>query len=61
VLVMSVSELIEQKEQLGELQGKKLSAKSKKCGSWLRGVSFLSRVASSGGMIVDSSEVDVVF
>jgi hypothetical protein len=29
---MFVSELIEQKEQLGELQGKKLSAKSMKLG-----------------------------
>lgn len=45
---------------LQTLQEKKLCAKLSKCEFWLREVSFLSYLISSGGITIDSSKVDAV-
>ena len=42
------------------LKEKKLYAKLLKCEFWLREVSFLGHVISSGGIIVNPSKVDAV-
>ena len=42
------------------LQEKKLYAKLSKCEFWLKEVSFLGHVISSGGTFIDPSKVDVV-
>lgn len=42
------------------LKEKKLYAKLSKCEFWLREVSFLGHVISSGGIAVDPSKVDAV-
>lgn len=42
------------------LKDKKLYAKLSKCKFWLREVSFLGHVITSGGVIVDPSKIEVV-
>lgn len=43
---------------LETLKEKKLYAKLSKCEFWLKEVSFLGHVISSGGIVVDPSKVD---
>ena len=45
---------------LSVLKEKKLYAKLSKCEFWLKEVSFLGHVISSGGISVDPSKVEVV-
>lgn len=45
---------------LQTLKDKKLYAKCSKCEFWMKEVSFLSLVISSGGIFVDPSKIDAI-
>ena len=60
ILVYSKSEEEHLRIVLYTLKEKRLFTKLSKCEFWLREVSFLSHVISKGGIVVDSSKVDVV-
>lgn len=45
---------------LHTLKEKKLYVKLSKCEFWLKGVSFLGQVISSGGIIMDPSKIDAM-